>query len=241
MIYLLGQRGWKYLVDWGLARKQRSDFGRKNREVKQNLVNHQLMVTQILVSLEVGASKIKGLGLMKEGEALSSLIGDYSGRCKRQGTKIKWPVTIKHQNTKTQFNINPDGFFALRYDPKLWPGKKVDYFFIEADTGSEPIFSHADFTRSAYFKKMLGYWATSSSGIDQKNLDLPNFRVLTVTKLPGRIDNLIKANKEVDSRGKGTRLFYFTHEAEIKLSDGNLILEDIWHNGRDGQKLSLIS
>jgi hypothetical protein len=240
LVYFLGQAGYACLVERGLAVRRRIDWARNNRAAKDNFVSHQLMVAGFFVALRTGLAKIGGVRLVEEPELLASLSGEAVARCRRHQTRIKWPVTIRRNNQDLTMALNPDGFFALDYDPGKWPGKRRDYFFLEADTGSEPIFSHADFRRSAYFKKMLGYWATARDGAARKALGLDGFRVLTVTRLPGRVANLVKANKEVDERGKGTRLFYFAPESRIDPRNGAAILGDFWRNGRDDKALSIL-
>jgi hypothetical protein len=89
---------------------------------------------------------------------------------------------------------------------------------------------------------MLGYYTASpmKEDIFKKPFGFRNARVLTVTKTQDRINTMIEAGQEVDERGRGTRMFWFTETGNICLDRPDRVLDKIWYNGRDQELVSLV-
>ena len=65
-------------------------------------------------------------------------------------------------------------------------------------------------------------------------------RVLTITKSKDQIRTMIEANKKVDERRKGIRMFLFTQTSNYSPANvSGILLDKIWLNGRE-ELVSLI-
>jgi len=58
--------------------------------------------------------------------------------------------------------------------------------------------------QTSFFRKMTAYYETWKQGIHTSVYGIENFRVLTVTSSPERVENLIQANRGVND-GRGSR------------------------------------
>ena len=132
----------------------------------------------------------------------------------------------------------PDAVFGLRYTNSLKRKRSV-YFFVEADRGSMPVM-RSNLQQTSFYKKMIGYWKAKNQGTFKHKFNFPNVRVLTITTSPVRIEHMIEANKKVDERRKGSRLFYFAPADIFTLEDPETIFKPVWQNGRGDNLMSLI-
>ena len=129
---------------------------------------------------------------------------------RKKPNPFSWRVKIKRQFNKKPVDLTmgviPDKVFGL-YFPDDPPGRNKAYFFLEADRATMPVFRSSPY-KTSYFKKMIGYWASYQQGLFKEHLGFKAGRVLTITKSQERIDNMIKANKEVDEREMVLNYFY---------------------------------
>jgi hypothetical protein len=106
---------------------------------------------------------------------------------------------------------------------------------LEADRGTMPVI-RKNLKQTSFYKKLLAYYETWQQGLHAKQYHIKNFRVLTVTSSPERVENLIVANKQIGD-GHGSPMFLFTHERAVEECDNLLTLE--WHNGLDETRIRL--
>jgi len=157
---------------------------------------------------------------------------------KAQEKGLGWRAETKRQKgRKFSFSVIPDSAFGLRFSPKAGKGR-VAYYFVEADRSTMPI-RRSNFSRSSYYKKMVGYWQSWQQKLFRKYFGFKNPRILTLTLSDERIQSMIQANKEVDTRGKGLRMFLFASERQFNLDEPTAVFRKVWVNGR-GEKVSLI-
>ena len=113
----------------------------------------------------------------------------------------------------------PDGFHQL-----LFPDSNNTYsFFVENDEGSKD--------HSVWKSKIRAYVHFKNSGLSEKLYDTRNWRLLTVTNGPRRVENLIKSTLEAG----GDEFFWFTTWDEIDVLRPENYLKKIWRvAGREG-------
>ena len=145
---------------------------------------------------------------------------------------------ISGQKKEIILGVVPDRVFGLHFidDP---PGQNKAYFFLEADRSTMPVIS-SNLLRTSYYKKMVGYWTSWEKGLFEKTFGFKNARVLTITKSRGRIENMIDAEKKIDPKGQGSKMFLFLEGEKLKLDNPGAVLEKIWRNGKDNHPTSLI-
>ena len=148
---------------------------------------------------------------------------------------FEWKVEIEHENQPYKGKLILDSVFGLRFTDEP-DGRNRAFFFLEADRGTETVYS-PNMYKSSIFQKYLKYRDTFRQKIHTKRYDIKGFRALFVTtKNQKRVDSFLQANKRMNS-GVGSRLFYFiTYEAFMKADNP---LNAVWTNGL-GEPVTLI-
>lgn len=228
LVYALGNKGVDLIAaDLGLI-TPRVDWTTKNREAKPMFLEHTLMVSDIMLSIELSAKKARGVEFVGAEEIIERR--PVKPETLQGNKELAWRVTVKKERNYT-YHIIPDNAFGLHFPTE----RETSYFFLEADRSTMPVTRHNLF-KTSFYKKLLGYWESWHQGLFKDNFHFRNPRVLTVTLSEERIRSMIKANKEIDPRHDGLRMFLFT--TLDKFSAGNP-LKEIWTNGR-GEPASLL-
>ena len=198
-----------------------TSFNKRNRRNKPFFIQHQNSVANFGACLEVATKKNQNTQLEK---LEMRNIKNYS---------------FKTQQKKLKITTIPDAFFSIQHINQR-KEKTTSNFFVEIDRGTESINPKKINNRSTIAKKMTGYWKAHKQGLFKEKFNLSNARILFITTSDQRIDNMIALNKEIDDLKKGSRLFYFTTLENFDLKNTDKVLDKIWRNGRDDEKLSLI-
>ena len=237
MVYGLGNKGADLLFEKFNIPRTKIDWTSKNREVKTIFLNHTLQTAHFMVCLELACRGNKDIEFI-DPESIWEKMPEAS---KKKTNPWGWKVNAKvdHQGEKRvlSFGMVPDKVLGL-YFPKEAPGRQRAYFFLEADRSTMPIKS-ANLFRTSFYKKMLGYWESWQQGLFEKNFPFKTARVLVITRSLERIENMVAAGKELDPRGKGSRLYLFAWEKHLDLAQPEKLFDQIWIDGR-GQPTSLI-
>jgi len=134
-----------------------------------------------------------------------------------QGYELRDLLKIKGQTP----SLVPDAFFVLEKADGQW------FFFLEADRSTMPSYR--------VLEKLKNYWELYRNKTYEKTLNMPYFRVLTITENKGRRDNLCRAAKEADTRKTGSNLFIFACEKDYSLKNPEAVLAPIWLSAKDGE------
>lgn len=229
MVYALGNKGAEFLtVEYDIP-KGKVDWTTKNREAHGAFLEHTLMVAHFMALIEIACKNGKAVTHIPPQE----VIDRRPIKPKAAEKDLSWKLEAKAEGRALSFSMVPDNAFGL-----LFPDGKAAYFFLEADRSTMPI-KRSNLLRSSYYKKMVGYWESWKQKLYGPNFGFNNPRILTITISQERIDSMIEANKELDERGQGSRMFLFACEKDLSLTDPEKILEKVWLNGR-GEKVSLL-
>jgi hypothetical protein len=192
LIYELDQRGIHLLQQHGGESAQRT-------RPPANFA-HELMVCQILASLDLGARE-RDVRLITWNEILAS---ESLPELTRSSPK---PFSIPVRFDGATMSIAADGqpFGIARRD-----NHGSAYFFcpgIEADCATEPI-DTADFERSSIFKKFTLYLAIVEQGLHRAHFGFPNFYVPFVTTNAVRLASMMRLLERI-TRGAGSKFILF--------------------------------
>jgi hypothetical protein len=99
------------------------------------------------------------------------------------------------ENQLREISVIPDGLFALTV-PSIKDGEggeRTDYYFLEADLGSEPVERHANafHLQSSIARKIIAYGEGHKRRLHEKLYQIPDFRVLFVTTSKTRRDSIL--------------------------------------------------
>lgn len=226
MIYALGYRGADYLSEIYAQPRSKIDWTTKNKEIGSVFLDHALMVSNFMVCLEV-ACQLKGIKFISPEEILE----DMPEREIKSGSPFGWTVPVTRQSAgrdkEIKISIVPDAVFGLEFKTG-----DAAYFFLEADRSNMPIV-RSSFNKSSFLKKLMAYWYSQETGVINQVFGFKAPRVLTITLSQERINSMIAANKEVDPRDKGLRMFYFAKAKNFDVDQAEKIFESLWLNGRE--------
>ena len=218
IIYGLGNKGGTLLKQEFGSGFGRISWGEKNRAVGRIFLEHALLVSDIMVSIEL-ACRHRGIRFIAENE-----LGSPG---KRQS--FKWRVNI---SKSIKLGIIPDRVFALEFPNQVGNNERA-YFFLEADRGTMPV-KRRHLSQTSFYRKLLSYEATWTQSIHRKRFGFHRFRVLTVTNSEARVKSLVDACSQLE-RGHGLFLF-----ADRTILDRPDIFSVTWQTGKPGQNGNLL-
>lgn len=230
MVYAVGNRGADLLAREDGLPRGKVNWTAKNHAIGPLFLEHTLLVSDVLVAMALACRENGRVRLVPAEEIVARAPEATRKRLK----PFQWTVTGSYQGEKTPLGVVPDGMFGLQYLDKP-EGRNTAYFFLEADRATMPIFRKG-VRQTSFFRKLVAYHETWKQGIHTSVYGIKNFRVLTVTTSPERVENLVRANRAVNE-GKGSRLFLFTDETALRTAPDLLALD--WRNGEDATPVRL--
>ena len=163
----------------------------------------------------------EGVTLMQPEEVLAGA----PEATRRLRLPFRWQVDVRESEKLHRLGVEPDRVFGLRFADAP-EGRKIAYFFLEADRGTMPV-ARKGLGQTSFRRKLLAYQETWRQGLHRAHLGIPNFRVLTVTTSEERVRHLVAACR---SLGGGSRLFLFADQGA--LGRGTILAYE-WVNGRN--------
>ena len=141
-------------------------------------------------------------------------------------------ATINHPGGSSyEIGIIPDKVFGLDFTKD----RKRSYFFLEADRATMPV-ARSNPKQTSFNQKIFAYLAGGGSrNTHGAQFGVGNFRVLTITTTPQRMDTMLSAQKAV-SKGEGSRQLLFVDYPKLRSCHDLLSLE--WLNGK-GERVRL--
>src|ERR1039458_7361134 len=184
-------------------------WSKKNQGIGQVFLEHALLVSETMVSLEL-ACRNHGIRLLYEDELELPV----------EKQPFQWRVKIAGG---MNLGVIPDRVFAVECLDQTGQVQRA-HFFLEADRGTMPIV-RKQLAQTSFRRKLLAYEATWANKVHQRHLGIPRFRVLTVTTIAARVSSLLQACSQL-KRGHG--LFLFADQSVLKHD----LFSPVWHNGK---------
>jgi len=224
MVYALGNRGAAVLADVDGMAMPSVDWTDKNRTAHRPFIEHALLISDLLVSLEVAVRRRSDIVLLSRADILARAPGAM------QSAKNPWKISarVAVDGILRDAAVVPDAVFGLDFTAE----RRRTYFFYEADRGTMPVTRKPTSSRTAFARKLAVYWHAHQAKLHTARFGIGNFRVLTVAKSRARIASMIDAAKEVTGGG-GSNLFLFTDQSSLAKSLDVLALEWLSAKGED--------
>ena len=200
------------------------EWSAKNRAVKHLFLEHALLVSDVMVSLELACRQHGGVRFLKSDEL------PLPAATRSRLEPFQWKVNV---NGNIRLGVVPDCVFGLEFADQP-PDRNRAYFFLEADRGTMPIM-RSGLHHSSFHRKFLAYEATWLQELHRKQFGFHRFRVLTVTTSTDRLTHLVEACRQLD-RGQG--LFLFTDLNSFLAGPNPLVLS--WQGARTGLPIRLM-
>jgi Replication-relaxation len=193
----------------------------KQRRAGWRFIEHRVDISEFMVRMELACRDRSELELVERRE-----IVDKAPKTARD-QRVRLTAKVRIDGTHQLLSVDPDEFFGLR---NVSNGQ-VTYFMFERDRGEMPIHRRKDKDQTFFAKKMMTYLEANRVGEHVSELGIPNFRVLTVTATPERVQQMIEAQREI-SGGRGSNIFVFIDDASLLASNP---LDALWLTGKGKQ------
>lgn len=217
IVYGLGSKGGALLRQEPGITILPDTWDERNHSIGRIYLDHTLLVTEVMVSLELACRKRGDVRLLYEDELGLPI-------AKRP---VSWRVTVDG----TQLGVIPDRVFSLEYADH---GGQIEraYFFLEADRGTMPVI-RKNLAQTSFMRKLLAYEATWTNKVHQRYLGIHRFRVLTVTTSAEWVKSLLDACSRL-KRGHG--LFLFADRSVLEENP----FSPVWCSGKTGESSPLL-
>jgi Replication-relaxation len=196
LIYELDERGSRLLKERGLSFLPKS--------YHRNFA-HELMVSQIIASFELGARERQNIRLITWPEILASPQTPEALRLSPTPAAI--PITFSVHGAQHSIHVNADAQpFGIA---RIIDGARTYLFFpgIEADCGTEPV-EAGGFERSSIAKKFAAYIAIADQRIYRAHFGFPNFFVPLIAPTRVRMESMMALLQRMTG-GRGSKMFLF--------------------------------
>jgi hypothetical protein len=199
-VYQLSDAGERLLIERCLV-EPKSPFLHRGKG-KGVMFHHDLMVADILASIEIGIRARPDLRFISWQEILAA----SPQETRSADHPFSIPVSISYEMGKNRFlechkPLEADALFGIEYRDGDRVGHR--YFALEADRESEPLW-RKDFEESSFLRKLLQYRAIMKERIYKTRFGFPNLYVLTVTTSPDRTKAIMDSLAEI----MGTNSFF---------------------------------
>jgi hypothetical protein len=221
IVYALGNKGAAILTELDGIARANVDWTDKNRTAGRAFIEHTLMVADFMIALEIAIRRRSDVRLIQPADILAAAPAET------RHAKNPWNLraSVSPAGITHDIGIIPDKVFGLDFTI----ARKRSYFFVEADRATMPV-TRSHPRQTSFNQKILGYLAGGGvRNAHGTHLGIGNFRVLTITTSPQRMETMWDAQKAA-TKGDGSRQFLFIDHAKLKACEDVLALE--WMNGK---------
>lgn len=230
LIYALGKEGAKIIAERDDLNISHLDWTGKNREVKNEYIEHALMVSDFVLVVQQACRMVDDVEFISPAEIVHNRPKEVSG------APLKWSVEILNKypyfKKKGVLNNIPDSAFGLRH------GDETKYFFVEADRSTMPR-RRSNLKSSDFYTKLIRFYEshrqTDKEGnrgqVFYENFGFRNPKMITITKTGDRAHNLIETQKNLDQAGNGFKIFLFAPAGLFNLTKPEKVFARTWYNG----------
>ena len=220
LIYELDERGRQILRERGLPFLPKS--------YHHNFA-HELMVAQIVASIELGSRDNPNVRLITWPEILAHQGTPAATRASAAPATVR--VSYELRGERRSDEITADGRpFGIE---RTTDGNCSYLFFpgIEADCGTEPINAN-DADRASIGKKFAAYLTIAREGIHRSHFGFPNFFVPFITTSEPRMRSMMQLVERLTD-GRGSKIFLFKTFPSFTSADrapaNGRMLSEPWH------------
>jgi Replication-relaxation len=218
LIYELDEHGSRVLRERGLSFLPKS--------YHRNFA-HELMVSQITASFELGTRERTNVRLITWPEILANPSTPEATR--QSPTAASIPVTFSGNGEQHSMHVNADARpFGIE---RVIDSSRTYLFFpgLEADCGTEPV-AAGGFERSSIARKFAAYIAIAEQGIYRSHFGFPNFFVPLIAPTRVRMESTMALLQRMTG-GRGSKMFLFktfpvlSSAEKAPKADGHMLTE----------------
>jgi hypothetical protein len=229
-VYELGDAGERALKQHGLLDDAESPRLRKGRPGEVRQYHHELMICDIMSSIEIGVRANPTLRFISSRDILAKA----PEATRQSATPFAVPVFVSHaMGDKLHASdkpLIPDALFGIEYATE--GQRSYRFFALEADRNSEPVV-RANLHQTSYLRKILQYREIAARATYKAHWGLPNLLVLTVTTSEQHMKNMMRLVDELTDGKGSTSLHFKTMQSLASLETSPLpspsMLTEPWH------------
>jgi hypothetical protein len=225
LVYALGNRGARLLIERDGFENTDIDWAYKNQQAGRQFILHTLAIADVRVGLATACRARNGLGLRQPAQLLDTL--PEQTRADRSPWAMR--VRVQHDGAVHDIGLVPDYVFAL-----ILPDGRRRPFVVECDRGTMPV-ERSTLAQTSMLRKFLAYEGARQQGLHTTRYGWLNFRVLIVTSSPDRATTMQSVIRRASSL-KTSPLFLFADHAALMQND---VLSHPWQDS-SGKAHSLI-
>jgi hypothetical protein len=159
----------------------------KQRRAGWLFIEHRVDISEFMVRLELACRSRTDVELIERKDIVENASKTQRDR------RVRLMAKVRIEGAHQLLSVDPDELFGLRFGG----AEKDSYFMFERDRGEMPVHRRKSKDQTYYAKKLLTYHEANRTGEHVQELGIPNFRVLTVTTTPERVEQMVEAQKEI--------------------------------------------
>ena len=218
MIYGLTRKGARALRENETLIDPELNWSDKNRRAGSVFIAHTVAVADFMTKMEVACRRRDDVELL-EAEAI---IANAPAKTRMAREPLRWLVKLPEGGLFKTASVIPDGLFGLAFADGT-----ASYFMLEIDRGTMPVVRKGT-NRTSFARKLKTYYEGWKQKRHEEQLGIRQFRVLTVTTSPVRVQTMVAAVQAVTG-GAGSNVFLF---AAVETLEGQSPLDLEWISGK---------
>jgi hypothetical protein len=227
-VYELARAGRAILEQYDNGQDAEPLITQKHRQEIARQYHHELMICDVLASIEIGTRADPTQRFIPWPEILASAQMPTSTRNAANPLAVAVSITYARPGTRQSHHFNrpliPDALFGLEYS--AGNKKQFRFFALEADRNTEPIV-RSNPQKSSYFRKILQYREVVAGSLYKAQWGLPNLMVLTVTTNGRHRQNIMRLVDELASGSGNSYLLFKTMPSLAALESAPLPVGDM--------------
>jgi hypothetical protein len=208
-VYELTEAGECALHESGILHETTTSLVRKTRRGAARRYHHELMICDIISSVEIGVRADPDLRFISWPEILAKA-PEATRRSEKPfnvAVSVSYTCPRTGQTQSCDRPLAPDAIFGIEYRRNGQASYR--FFALEADRNTEPVF-RSTLEQTSYLRKILQYRELAAQSLYATRWGLPNLLVLNVTTNEQHMANIVSTVQEVTGQRGSTFLLFMT-------------------------------
>lgn len=221
MVYGLTRKGARAVKEYQTLIDPELNWADKNRKAGSVFIAHTVAVADFMTKMEVACRGRDDVELLEA----NAIIANAPPKTRAAREPLRWVAKLPDGGMFKTASVIPDGLFGLAFADGT-----ASYFMLEIDRGTMPVVRKGT-NRTSFARKLHTYYEGWKQKRHEEQLGIRQFRVLTVTTSPVRVQTMVAAVQALTG-GAGSNVFLF---AAVEMLEGQSPLDIAWLSGKAEQ------
>ena len=218
MVYGLTRKGARAVREQQSKIDPELNWADKNRKAGSVFIAHTVAIGDFMAKMEVACRSRNDVDLLEA----DAVLANAPPKTRAAREPLRWVAKLPDGSAFKTASVIPDGLFGLSFTDGT-----ASYFMLEIDRGTMPVVRKGT-NRTSFARKLKTYYEGWKQKRHEEQLGIRQFRVLTVTTSPVRVQTMVEAVKAMTG-GAGSSVFLF---AVAEALEGRSPLELEWISGK---------